>query len=33
MDDAIKRGVLFVRQQEAEEELRRKQRLRDGDGG
>ncbi|KAN0105841.1 NAD(P)-binding protein [Hyaloscypha variabilis] len=30
MDDAVKRGVLFVRQQEAEEELRRKGMLRDG---
>lgn len=30
MEDAIKRGVLYVRQQEAEEELKRKQKLRDG---
>jgi sterol-4alpha-carboxylate 3-dehydrogenase (decarboxylating) len=33
MEDTIKRGVLYVRQYEAEEELKRKQRLRDGDGG
>ena len=32
MEDAIKRGVLYVRQQEAEEELQRKQKLRDGGG-
>lgn len=32
MNDAIKRGLAFIRQQEAEEELKRKQKLRDREG-